>query len=99
VRASGAFKRPFDRIRALEQRLDEGAGRLPRALRALLAARRAEAEKAGGRLEALSPLRVLARGYSVTLKDGRVVARASQVRRGDALRTILHEGEIASRAE
>jgi len=40
-----------------------------------------------GQLEAMSPLHVLARGYSVTLKkiDGKVVRRASDVAIGEAL--------------
>jgi exodeoxyribonuclease VII large subunit len=40
-----------------------------------------------GQLEAMSPLQVLARGYSVTLKkiDGKVVRRASEVAIGEAL--------------
>ncbi len=99
VRASSAFKRPLDRIRAAEQRLDEGAGRLVRGLRALLAQQRTALDGRAGRLEALSPLKVLARGFSVTMREGRVVTRAAQVKPGEALRTILHEGEIVSRAE
>ncbi|MGQ0614580.1 MAG: exodeoxyribonuclease VII large subunit [Planctomycetaceae bacterium] len=99
VRASSAFKRPLDRIRSAEQRLDEGAGRLVRALRALLARQKAALDGRAGRLEALSPLKVLARGFSVTMREGRVVTRAAQVKAGDALRTLLHQGEIVSRAE
>ena len=52
-----------------------------------------------GRLDALSPLKVLARGYSVTLTGKGVLRRATDVVPGDALRTILAEGEIKSRVE
>jgi len=48
-------------------------------------------------LEAVSPWRVLDRGYSVTLKaDGRAVRKPSDVRAGEVLTTRLSEGSITS---
>lgn len=54
-----------------------------------------------GRLEALSPLAVLARGYSLTLTaDGnRVVRDASTVHPGDLILTRLAAGQLLSRVE
>ncbi len=51
-----------------------------------------------GRLQDLSPLAVLARGYSITfrLPEGRVVAEASQVNPGDRLRTQVARGAVFS---
>lgn len=50
-------------------------------------------------LEAVSPQRVLERGFSVTLRaDGRVVRRPQDVQPGDELLTRLAEGQVASRA-
>jgi exodeoxyribonuclease VII large subunit len=51
-----------------------------------------------GRLESLSPLGVLARGYSVTrLPSGEVLRRASQVVGGDPLEILLHHGALGAR--
>jgi exodeoxyribonuclease VII large subunit len=49
-----------------------------------------------GRLETLSPLAVLARGYAVCWNADRTAAirRASAVGRGDMVRVTLHEGEL-----
>jgi exodeoxyribonuclease VII large subunit len=49
-----------------------------------------------GRLEALSPLAVLARGYALCWTDDRatVIRQASQVRTGDTVRVRLGEGEL-----
>jgi exodeoxyribonuclease VII large subunit len=50
-----------------------------------------------GRLENLSPLAVLARGYAVCWDAGktRVLRRASEVTAGDAVHVKLHDGELA----
>jgi exodeoxyribonuclease VII large subunit len=98
--AARPFLRPFDRIRAEDQRLDELADRLAGAMKARVRDLRATADRNAASLEALSPLKVLARGYSVTLgPDGHALLRAADVRPGDELRTILHDGEVRSRVE
>ncbi len=52
-------------------------------------------------LESLSPLKVLSRGFSVTLADDgkRVVRSASEIVAGDAIETRLPDGRIISRVE
>ncbi len=46
------------------------------------------------RLESVSPLSVLARGYSITKKGGHVVKSIEQVKAGETLVTQVHDGEI-----
>ncbi|MDR0682385.1 MAG: exodeoxyribonuclease VII large subunit [Dysgonamonadaceae bacterium] len=43
-----------------------------------------------------SPEYILSKGYSVTLKDGKVVKSAQTLQDGDAIETILKEGKISS---
>lgn len=50
-------------------------------------------------VDLLSPERVLRRGYSLTLKDGRVVTDASCLRRGDVLTSRFDSGEVQSVVE
>ena len=100
LRRARPFLRPLDRIRAEGQRLDELADSLGSAMRARLAEQRTALDRRAGHLEALSPLKVLGRGYSVTLgPDGRALLQASGVESGDEVRTILRDGEIRSRVE
>jgi exodeoxyribonuclease VII large subunit len=49
-----------------------------------------------GRLDNLSPLAVLARGYAVCWNEDRtaIIHRAAAVRPGDRVRVTLHEGEL-----
>jgi exodeoxyribonuclease VII large subunit len=51
------------------------------------------------RLDSLSPLKVLERGYAVVVnpRDGRVVADASTVEPGDELDVRLHRGRLRAR--
>jgi exodeoxyribonuclease VII large subunit len=57
-------------------------------------------ETSVGRLQSLSPLAVLGRGYSLTrLPSGVVVRRAVETKVGDALEILLHEGALDARVE
>ncbi|WP_417616959.1 exodeoxyribonuclease VII large subunit [Oceanisphaera sp.] len=51
---------------------------------------------AGSRLNAISPLATLARGYSITQHGAQVITHASQLKAGDTLRTRLAKGEVLS---
>jgi exodeoxyribonuclease VII large subunit len=69
-------------------------------LRAALRAWRARAEGAGGRLEAVSPLAVLKRGYVVVSDvNGHALTESGQVRPGQRLRLRFCDGEVGARAE
>lgn len=48
------------------------------------------------RISDASPERLLSRGYSITLKDGKPVTNASQLHPGDELTTHLYKGQVTS---
>lgn len=48
------------------------------------------------RISDASPERLLSRGYSITLKDGKAVTDASQLHPGDELTTRLYKGQVTS---
>lgn len=53
---------------------------------------------AGARLDALSPLKVLARGYAVARDvEGRVLRRIVQLTPGLAFRLQVRDGEVTAR--
>jgi exodeoxyribonuclease VII large subunit len=53
------------------------------------------------RLDSLSPLAVLGRGYSITerIPSGELVRSSGQLASGDRIRTRLGEGSVVSRVE
>lgn len=95
------FRQPLERLREQERRLDDWSERLRRAVRQRLEEQRKRLEAGAARLESLSPLNVLARGYSLTRReaDRVVVRRSDQVRPGDRLVTQLAAGRVVSRVE
>ncbi|MCZ7643779.1 MAG: exodeoxyribonuclease VII large subunit [Planctomycetota bacterium] len=98
---SWAFRNPGERVQLHRQRLDDLHARLG-ALRGRLVREPGERLAASAaRLDSLSPLRVLERGYAVALRarDGRVVREPGDVRAGDELITRLRRGRIVSKVE
>jgi exodeoxyribonuclease VII large subunit len=91
---------PFARLRADRHRLERLETRLTGAMRRRLVERQHRLAGAAGRLDSLSPLAVLGRGYSLSrAADGRIVRAARQVRPGDPLSVLLHEGSLDCRVE
>jgi exodeoxyribonuclease VII large subunit len=99
--ARRVFAKPLERIRESERRLDDVEGRLHRAIRQRLGQAKHLADACSGRLDTLSPLNVLARGYSLTRResDQNVVRRADEVRPGDRIVTRVSDGRIVSMVE
>lgn len=95
------FRDPLEPIREAEHRVDDLADRLHRRIQQQLDRAGDRLQAQTGRLESLSPLNVLARGYSLTrrLADRLVVRSAEQVQPGDRIVTRLQQGEIVSRVE
>jgi len=76
------------------QRVDELSMRLPEALRRRLQTSGLRLGAAAGRLNAISPLAVLSRGYAIATNKGKILTSAKQVRKGDPVTVRLSEGQI-----
>lgn len=72
--------------------------RLGRAVRALLARQQEGVATLAGRLDAMSPLKVLGRGYAIaSLESGRVVRAAEDVAVGDRITLRVAQGRFDAR--
>jgi exodeoxyribonuclease VII large subunit len=78
------------------RRIDELWGRLPDAIRQALGRADRDLRLQAEKLDAFSPLKVLARGYAIAeLWPGREILRsARQAKPGDKVRLRLHEGHV-----
>ena len=95
------FRRPYDTLRQYQQHVDQ--------LRHLLEARgknRFDMYRNGlslvlSKLDGLSPLRILSRGYSVSrdADSNKVVRSIDHIQSGARLETLLHDGSIISNVE
>jgi exodeoxyribonuclease VII large subunit len=76
------------RLDSLEQRLVQGLERK-------VSVQKEQLARTAAALDAMSPLKVLGRGYSMTTdRDGQVITDASQVQEGDSLNIQLKAGSL-----
>lgn len=87
---------PAVRIARDRARVAELEGRLVGAQRHEARDHAALVARLAGRLDAMSPLKVLARGYAIVTKDGQAVRDASEVRAGDEVHVRVGEGAFAA---
>jgi len=80
---------------AQRSRLGELTGRLEGTARVALDKGSERVSLAAGKLETLSPLGVLSRGYAIAFDSrGQVIKRATDVASGDRVRVRVSEGEL-----
>jgi exodeoxyribonuclease VII large subunit len=92
---------PSRRLRENQQRLDELSVDLMRRFQEKLRQFKDRLGRGAARLDALSPLAVLERGYSIThrLSDLRVVKSAAALELGERVRVTFAEGKALCRVE
>lgn len=90
---------PRQRVERGRMRLDELQERLNAASARALARRRDRVGAVAGRLDALSPLRVLVRGYAIVRRGDEAVRDASVLARGDLLDLRFASGRATARVE
>ncbi len=88
------LRHPRVRVERGRVRCDELDTRLHAAVSRLATRRRERVVLAGRHLDALSPLKVLDRGYAIALKGGAAVTDAALLRSGDRLVVRLARGKV-----
>ena len=88
------------RTRLAGARLARSSDRLRSVVQGMLKVHRGRADRLGAQLDALSPMRVLGRGYAVAMDDtGRVLKRRGNFDKTERFRLRLADGEIRARVE
>jgi exodeoxyribonuclease VII large subunit len=101
LKESYVLRQPMNLVLQMKQRLDELAHTLVVGVGHIIKLNREEFNTLTGKLDALSPLAVLSRGYSITFKaaDGKVVKAAKALQKGDQVETRLSKGRFISIVE
>ncbi|MFA6308501.1 MAG: exodeoxyribonuclease VII large subunit [Clostridia bacterium] len=96
IMESYVFKQPFDRVYQERQKLDSFEKYLNIGLMANIDRMKAKLGIITGKLDVLSPLTILSRGYSVAvMESGRNVVRSyKDVKKNDKLEIIIEDGFI-----
>ena len=89
---------PKDRLREQTQRCDELWARLGRGIHLRLERRNALLKQWSSQMEALSPLKVLERGYSIVQLGDKIVRSANEVIAGQELSIGFYDGKKPVRA-
>lgn len=99
IASRSVLQRPLDRIHQKTMLLDSVSERITARINQRLQIAKQRQGELAAKLESLSPLGTLARGYSLTTSKGRTVRDSSTVAEGDRIETKLENGKIISRVE
>jgi exodeoxyribonuclease VII large subunit len=94
-----ATRSPRAELERRRAAVEELASRMGLAARVRLERAKTAYEARRAHVEALSPLRVLDRGYSLTRVDGALLKSVVQARAGDRLLTEVSDGVVTSRVD
>ncbi|MZJ60706.1 exodeoxyribonuclease VII large subunit [Collinsella aerofaciens] len=107
VRSVGTFRSNFERLPerlitstsgldGKRHALTLASSRLEHQGRTMLSKPASDLSRAAASLDALSPLKVLARGYSIAYSDDGVATSAKTFKPGDAIRVRMADGNVAA---
>ena len=92
-----AFKNPLRRLDDSKQYLDNISYMFENACKRVISEKRTSLAENAARLDGLSPLGTLARGYSLSKdKGGNVIKSVSQVATGDVISVTVSDGEFSA---
>ena len=91
--ASRIFKQPMQRIHELVITVDRRMKAMENATYNKLNESRIRAGKVIAKLDTLSPLKTLSRGYCITQKQGKVINSTKQLQTNDEIEIIFYDGD------
>lgn len=85
---------PQNYIDNLRVRCDRASMAMEHAAQRAMAEKNKDFSALCAKLDAMSPLKILARGYSVASKDGKVVSDTDSVKKGDKIDVLIKNGKL-----
>jgi exodeoxyribonuclease VII large subunit len=98
IEKSVLFRKPTERINQYRQTVDELKRNMVAEITHFVTLQRKNVQALTGKLDALSPLAILERGYSICSKlpEGKIVRSVEEISVGDALKVLFTDGEAIS---
>lgn len=90
---SSVFKEPTRKINEYYQVIDKNIKQLENLIKTKQQKEKAKYKEIVSKLDALSPLKTLLRGYSITHKDGKMVKSKKELKKGDIIDIRFTDGE------
>jgi len=88
------FKRPFDKIHAHYKEIDHISYKLQTVILNNLSSKRKRLEIIESKISALNPRSILKRGYSIIMKNNKIIKDSSDVKISNNIDIILHKGKL-----
>ena len=86
------FKEPLQRINESYLHVDTQAKNIENKFKLKIMQKRSEFQNVVEKIDALSPLKTLSRGYSIMEKNGKIVKSKKELNIGDEVNIKLYEG-------
>ena len=90
---SRVFTDPMRKIRDMDVTLDSYVQRLENKIKIIQKDNQSAYVELLTKLDALSPLKTLTRGYSITEKDNKIIKSASELQKNDKVKLKFNDGE------
>lgn len=97
--SSFVFKEPTRRVQENYIRMDTNVKKLENLMKAKQEIEKAKYSQLVAKLDAYSPLKTLARGYSITLKEGKAIKTKAELKMGDMVDIKLTDGEVKAKIQ
>lgn len=92
--SSKSLRSPLEIIRSRQMNLDLLSSDLNSVYKQQLSENKSRFSALTSKLDALSPLRVLSRGYAVASKDGKIISSSKTLNTGDRLNLMFADGRV-----
>jgi exodeoxyribonuclease VII large subunit len=93
------FKRPFEAIHAYYQKIENFEYMLQAKVSKSMSLKRKNLEILDSKLSALNPKAILERGYSIVMKDNKIIKNTQELKIDNNINIILYRGEVEARVK
>ncbi len=99
LKESYILRTPMNLVLQLGQQIDDFTKTATKGIKYMMEIKKQDLGRVAGKLDMLSPLSVLERGYSITFKDDSIIRDSAVLKKGDLIHSRFLKGKTVSRVE